>query len=116
MIYVTCVVGASNAIGSPIDMGLPKLFVLSLGLVEGVVEVPAVPHRHGTHRTRLKMGTFHNSRQGEFRENRQKYLSHSTYDVAVIVGLLNFWTNSDQFWLMIEGFHPPSFHFNQQIN
>ena len=34
----------------------------------------------------------------------------STYDVAIIVGLLNFRTNSDQLWLMVDGFHP-SFHF-----
>ena len=52
MYDVTCVVGASNAVDGPIDIGLPKLFRLSL--VEGVVEVPAVPHIDSSHRTRLK--------------------------------------------------------------
>ena len=52
MYDVTCVVDASNAVDSPIDIRLPKLFRLSL--VEGVVEVPAVPHIDGSHRTRLK--------------------------------------------------------------
>ena len=72
MIYVTCVVGASNAIDRPIDVRLPKLFWLFLDLVKGVVEVPAVPHRQSTHRTRLKMGTFNKSRQGEIQRKQAK--------------------------------------------
>ena len=53
MYDVTCVVGSSNAVDTPVDVRLPKLFRLSL--VEGVVEVPAVPHVDSSHRTRLKM-------------------------------------------------------------